>query len=154
LFPEYFESHAMYDLNRCVGSPTLHEGTSLSGLRILIVEDEILIALVAQDMLLEAGAAEVVIATRADEAAQHVAQPSSVDAAIVDLNLGNGFDASVAALLTAHRVPLIIASGYGDTLQLPTELQHIPIVTKPFTADSLVAALQQALAASRARTAD
>jgi CheY-like chemotaxis protein len=142
----------MHSLDRSVGSPTLRGGSALNPLRILLVEDEVLIALAAQDMLLEAGAAEVVIATRADEAAQQLAQPSSIDAAIIDLNLGNGFDTSVATLTYAHGIPFILASGYAGTLPLPAELQHVPFVTKPFTTDSLIVALQQVLAASRART--
>jgi CheY-like chemotaxis protein len=144
----------MDDLDRCVGSQTLRGAHALNAMRILVVEDEILIALAAQDMLLEAGAAEVLIATRADEAAGLLAQPHYVDAAVVDLNLGNGFDVSVATLTKTCRIPFIVASGYAGTVPLPTELEHVPVVTKPFTADGLVVALQQAIAAARTSTPD
>jgi CheY-like chemotaxis protein len=118
--------------------------SSLHGYRILIVEDEILIALTAQDMLTDAGA-NVVIATRAAEAADHLSGSHPFDAAIIDLNLGNGCDSSVAAIAVGRDIPVVFATGYSRVTDLPPVFTGVPIVSKPYTGDMLVSALRLAM---------
>ena len=112
--------------------------------RILVVEDEILIALSAQDMLTDAGA-DVVIATRASEAADHLSASHLFDGAIIDLNLGNGCDSSVAAIAVGRGIPVVFATGYGNVADMPADFTAIPIVSKPYTGDMLVSALWGAM---------
>jgi CheY-like chemotaxis protein len=113
----------------------------LSGRRILLVEDEVLIALSAEEMLRGAGAADVVLATRSTDAAEHLADPKSFDGAVIDLNLGQGFDFSLAATARERGLPLVLATGYPSSTKLPAALADIPIVVKPYTAEMLVTAL-------------
>jgi CheY-like chemotaxis protein len=113
---------------------------SLHGCRILVVEDETLIALTAEDMLTDAGA-DVVIATRTSEAADHLSGSHPFDGAIIDLNLGDGYDFSVAAIAVGRGIPVVLATGYSPVIDLPEALAGIPIVSKPYTGDVLVSAL-------------
>jgi DNA-binding response OmpR family regulator len=76
---------------------------------ILVVEDELLIALSLQDMLEELGFA-VDVASTLDQALK-AAQQGSFRAAILDYNLGNATTEGVAEVLTGRRVPFAIASG-------------------------------------------
>jgi CheY-like chemotaxis protein len=117
---------------------------SLHGCRILVVEDEILIALTAQDMLTDAGA-NVVIATRSSEAADHLSGSHPFDGAIIDLNLGDGYDLSVSAIAVGRGVPLVIATGYSRVADLPEAFAGIPIISKPYTGNVLVSALRTAM---------
>jgi CheY-like chemotaxis protein len=117
---------------------------SLYGCRILVVEDEILIALNAQDMLMDAGA-DVVIATRASEAADHLSGSHLFDGAIIDLNLGDGCDSSLATIAVGRGIPLVFATGYSGVSDLPAAFADIPIVPKPYTGDMLVSALRAAM---------
>ncbi len=86
-------------------------------MRILIIEDEPIIALDLHDTLIEAGFAVVGVANRLDQALEFIAE-SSFDAAIVDANLA-GESASPAALaLAARGLPFIVLSGYSLEQQL------------------------------------
>jgi CheY-like chemotaxis protein len=126
------------------GSANSSTDKSLHGRRILVVEDEILIALTAQDLLTDQGA-DVVIATRASEAADHLSGSHPFDAAIIDLNLGNGYDSSVAAIAVGRDIPVVFATGYSRVIDLPPDLAGIPIVSKPYTGAMLVSALSAAM---------
>jgi CheY-like chemotaxis protein len=123
----------------------------LSGLRILVVEDEMLIALTAEEMLRDAGARDVVLATRANDAAEHLIHPDSFDGAVIDLNLGQGFDLTLAANVRERGVPVVLATGYGRGISLPAALVDIPLVTKPYTAEMLVTALRTSISRERDR---
>jgi DNA-binding NtrC family response regulator len=118
---------------------------SLSGRRILLVEDEVLIALSAEEMLRNAGAIDVVLATRPIDAAKHLAGPESFDGAVIDLNLGHGFDFSLAATARERGLPVVLATGYPRSTKLPSALADAPIVAKPYTAESLVAAVHASI---------
>jgi DNA-binding response OmpR family regulator len=121
----------------------------LRGCRILVVEDEILIALTAQDTLTDAGAAEIVIATRSGEAATYLAESHAFDAAVIDLNLGAGFDFSLAMTALERRIPLLLATGYGRSVVLPAALTAVPILTKPYTGAVLVSAVRMLIERGR-----
>jgi CheY-like chemotaxis protein len=127
-----------------LGSANSSPDGSLHGCRILVVEDEILIALTAQDMLTDVGA-NVVIATRASEAADHLSSPHQLDAAIIDLNLGHGYDSSIAAIAVGRGIPVVFATGYSRITDLPPAFTSIPILSKPYTGDMLVSALRAAM---------
>lgn len=116
----------------------------LPGCRILVVEDEILIALTTQDMLRDAGA-EVDIATRASEAADYLCASHRFDGAVIDLNLGDGYDDSLAAIAVGRGIPVVFATGYGREADVPAAFANIPIVSKPYTGDMLISALRVAL---------
>jgi DNA-binding NtrC family response regulator len=126
------------------GSANSSPDGSLCGRRILVVEDEILIALTAQDMLTDAGA-DVVIATCASEATDQLSGSHPLDAAIIDLNLGHGCDSSLAAIAVRRGIPVVLATGYSRVTDLPEAFTDIPIVSKPYTGTTLVSAVREAM---------
>jgi CheY-like chemotaxis protein len=118
---------------------------SLAGLKILVVDDQFLIASLAEDTLLQAGAAAVVIATNHAEAHSALGAHSRFDAAVIDINLDGrpGFD--LALVLVGRGVPLVFLTGYGEDAQVPPELRNIAVVAKPYTPDLLVTPLLEAI---------
>ena len=117
---------------------------SMRGLSILVVEDQLLIAMDVQTMLAQEGAGTVETASSVKEALHSLTifQP---DIAILDVNLGNGSSLPVAQALFARGIPFVFATGYGETSLIPSELGHIPIVRKPYDVTTLIAALTLAM---------
>ena len=99
--------------------------------RILLVEDNVILALNAEELLLEIGAKEVIVAHSLVEA-QSRCDEYEFDFALLDLNLGNDTSIAVANRLQSARVPFAFASGLDDQSQLPPTLGHYPILRKPY----------------------
>ena len=117
----------------------------LQGKRILIVEDEMLIALLFEDILADFACSVVGPALKIDPALE-LAQTADIDAAILDVNLGGASSFPVAAILRQRGVPVIFSSGYGS-LGLPSEWQGRPVLPKPFVADEVAAILESIFSA-------
>jgi CheY-like chemotaxis protein len=101
-----------------------------SGLRVLLVEDESVVAMLIEDILRELGC-ELVGPVAQLHKAVEMARHESLDAAILDVNL-NGHDVyPVADALAARGIPFIFATGYGrDSLRPPYDDR--PLLQKPF----------------------
>lgn len=114
----------------------------LAPLRILIVEDEMLLA-----MLLEAVAAESGHTSRKASRlskAIELANAESFDVAVLDVNLAGERVFPLAALLRERGVPFLFASGYGEA-GLPTEYCDCLVLQKPYSADDFNSALRALL---------
>ncbi len=111
--------------------------------RVLLVEDNIIIALDGEDMLKRLGAARVDIAGSVDEALQMI-EAALPAFAVLDINLGNAMSFGVADRLRALAVPHCFATGYGDEADLPPANIGTPIVKKPYTAETLAIAVAAA----------
>ena len=109
--------------------------SDIAGCRVMIVEDEALIAFEIESVL-EAFGCEVVGPVSAVETALQLARESMLDAAILDVTVRGGKIYPVAEHLVARDIPFVLASGYGDWA-LPDILQDRPRLTKPFTASEL-----------------
>lgn len=116
------------------------ERASLSGLRVLLVEDQVLIALDAESCLKAMGAAQVLIAPTSEQAMRHITQ-ARPDLAVLDVNLGDHTSAPVAEALRNLGVPFVFATGYGDTVMVPESMRTVPIVRKPYADATLAAAI-------------
>jgi DNA-binding response OmpR family regulator len=103
----------------------------LSGLRVLLVEDEYLIAHDACMWLRGAGA-EVIGPARSSLGAFNLMRSTPVDAAVIDINLGLGPDFDLASHLSRCGVPFLFATGYGCEA-IPSRFATVPRVEKPFT---------------------
>jgi DNA-binding NarL/FixJ family response regulator len=114
----------------------------LRGRRIMIVEDEMLVAMELEALLAEQGCAVIGPAPTADRALALLAE-GLPDAAILDVNLNGQTAAPVAAALRAQNVPFLLATGYSQSLQ--PELKDTPRVDKPVNHERLVQALTQLL---------
>lgn len=103
----------------------------LEGRRILVVEDEMLIALMIEETLQGLGCVVVGPVGKLD-AAQRLAGAEALDAAVLDVTIRGGHVYPVAERLLARGIPFVLASGYGEWA-LPEHLRGRPRLTKPFT---------------------
>ncbi|WP_048437610.1 response regulator [Methylobacterium platani] len=108
--------------------------TLLVGRRVLLVEDESLVAMLAEDMLLELGC-EVVVAMRLDKALAQ-ARTGSFDLAVLDVNLGDARSYPIADLLFERHTPFLFATGYGRQ-GLEDAYRAVPVLQKPYQAAPL-----------------
>ncbi len=112
----------------------------LAGRRILVVEDETLIAIDIENILKSAGY-EVVGPVAKLEMALQIARIETFDAAILDVNIRGGRVFPVAEVLLARGVPFVLASGYG-TWALPETLQGQARLIKPFRSEDVLEAVR------------
>ena len=116
----------------------------LTGKRVLVVEDEALVAMLVEDELRDAGAtvlgpaACVADALRLVEAA---AADGGISAAVLDINLDGRHVAPVADRLAALGVPFLFATGYGEKRDARGH-GAAPVLEKPFDTERLVAAVE------------
>ena len=105
------------------------------GRRVLVVEDEALVAMMIQEFLTEYGHAVVGPIGRASEALV-AAKETDYDAAILDINLGDGMAYPVAEILSARGVPFVFVTGYeADTVD--HRFSHVPVLQKPIERQAL-----------------
>ena len=121
----------------------------LRGRRVLIVEDESMVAMLLEDTLAEMGCEIVGMASSFDDAAEKAAS-LSFDVAILDINLNGEHTTPIAERLALQRRPLVVTTGYGGA-NLPPSLQSIPLLQKPFALHDLRRAMLQALARDQKR---
>jgi DNA-binding response OmpR family regulator len=117
--------------------------------RVLVAEDEFVIALEIEDTLRRAGYEVVGPAATAGEAAR-LAAAGPLDAAVLDLGLRDGTAIPAADVLAARGVPFVFLSGYGRE-SLPGHLRGRTVLDKPCTAERLPAALEEAAREQRVR---
>jgi DNA-binding NtrC family response regulator len=118
--------------------------------QILIVEDEMMIALMLREMLEEAGCTPFGIAVGCAEALAIIESEASVIGAVMlDVNLQGESCEAVAAALDELGIPFIVTTGYAD-LHIPPFLQKRPTVSKPY----ITADVRQALASLGLQNAD
>lgn len=111
-------------------SPTRASGSALHGKRVLVVEDEALIAMDIATTFEDAGATVIGPASTIEQAQALVAS-TTIDAALLDANLaGNPID-ELAEALAARGVPFAFLTGYGRNM-LPPAFRHAPLIRKPF----------------------
>jgi CheY-like chemotaxis protein len=109
---------------------------AMAGKRILVVEDEFLIALDIAGAL-EQGGLEVIGPLASVRDALAALERERVDGALLDANLGGEPVGCVADALFARRVPFAFVSGYGRG-QLPPQHRGVPLISKPFTGADLL----------------
>lgn len=121
----------------------------LDGLRILIVEDEFLIAMDVEQVCRDHGAADVVIAKNVNGFAAEPLAGEPIDLAILDIRLGGGTTLDFAWQLRTRGTPFIFATGYIDEEGLfahtDRDFGGVPVLMKPFNAKELVEALAFAM---------
>lgn len=120
------------------------EERRLTPARVLLVEDNAIVAMSAEEQLLEIGVEQVFLARSVAEAEAHC-DSQKFDFALLDFDLGNETSINVAARLKRAEIPFAFASGFGEFLDLPSELLGSAILKKPY----LIADLERALLQSR-----
>lgn len=119
-----------------------------AGLRVLVLEDEMLVALLIEDMLAEFGCVVVGPASSVPDALARV-EAEAIDAALLDLNLSDGSGYTVADVLVSRAIPFAFLTGYGRAA-LRDPYRNRPILQKPFQ----MAALGRMLATLAAAAPD
>lgn len=103
--------------------------------RILVVEDEMLIAMLLEDMLADLGHEVAGVMPRVSEALAAVAR-DDYDLAILDLHLNGQSAYPVADALLARGKPFAFATGYGEA-GMPEKYRSMPVLQKPFAREDL-----------------
>ena len=115
---------------------------ALAGLRILLLEDEYLIAMDVELLCRDNGAAEIVT-KRSLEEVDGMDGLDGFDVAVVDLVLAGASTLPFAERLRKSNVPFIFASGYADE-QLLSAFPDVRTVSKPYAGDDLIEAIAAA----------
>lgn len=112
----------------------------LRGCRVLVAEDEYLLADDLSHALAQAGAEVLGPVPSVEEATAFVARDERIDAAVLDVNLRGDMVFPVADALAARGIPFAFATGY-DRWALPDRFAAVPRVEKPFTGYRVAATL-------------
>ena len=112
----------------------------IRGTRILVIEDQPIIALALSDAVTEMGAVVVGAAASIGEAL-NLASTIDADAALLDLWLGDALAYAVGDVLHQRGIPFIVISGASRTEE-PEAIRNAPRLIKPFMPDELLAALK------------
>ncbi len=117
--------------------------SGLEGLRVLVVEDEPVVAMYLEDLLEALGCQTIGPASRLSDGLA-LAEDNGFDVAILDINLGGERSTPIAEALRARGVPFAFASGYGA----PPEGfgDEVPMIEKPYREAQVAAALDRLLA--------
>ena len=110
--------------------------------RVLIVEDEVLLAMHLEDMLSALGHEVVGQATRIDKAIE-LARESDIDFAVLDINVAGTMSFPVADILRQRGIPFTFATGYGAE-GLMDGYGDFPVLRKPYGQEDLERAIAQA----------
>ncbi len=121
--------------------PVLVDRPELSGVG-LVVEDNLIIAMDAADILSELGLDKVHTASTVAEALR-VAESNVISVALLDVHLGKETSLPVAQYLDARGVPFVLASGYSGQSDSLGRFPSVPVVNKPFTIETLSRALNR-----------
>lgn len=119
---------------------------SLDGRKVLIVEDEAIIAMTAEDMLEQIGFTVAGVAASFAEAMAAV-EKGGFDVALLDINLNGVASHPVAERLQEMGTPFVFATGYGSAGR-GGEFESVPLVAKPYRIAALEAAIREALGQS------
>ena len=122
---------------------------SLDGLRVLIVEDEPLVAMLIEEFVREIGCEVACLASRIAKAIKGL-ETVSIDAAVLDLNVAGASTLELAEMLDQRGIPFVFASGYGAQ-GVDLRWRARPVLQKPFTAGELRVALLAALDEKKSR---
>jgi CheY-like chemotaxis protein len=117
---------------------------SLHGLRILVVEDEYMLAEDLRQALERLGAEVVGPVATVEQALKLLQSEGSPDGAVLDVNLQGDYVFPVLDLLRNKRVPFVLATGY-DGWALPTAYADAPRCEKPLDMRRLTSALREQL---------
>lgn len=120
----------------------------LAGLRILVVEDEIMVAMLLEAMLEDFGCG-VDLAPSIETALASI-RDHSPDGVLLDMNLHGRKTTVIAEELASRSVPFLLVTGYGARESDPPLIKAAPRLQKPFDEDALARRMTQVFARPRA----
>lgn len=126
-------------------APAKQPGPLPSGLRVLLVEDEIMIALLLEEVLVALGCQVIGPIGRLKKALE-IAEGEAVDVGILDVNINGNEVYPVAEALGARGIPFVFVTGYGRQ-GLSAPYRDSPTLQKPFQVHDLQRAIEEACVA-------
>lgn len=121
------------------------ETHGLHGLKVMVVEDELLLAMELEERLHQEGCTVVGPAARPSKALSLLASEHP-DAAVLDLNLNGERSTAIAEAMIKQGVPFVVVTGYVDVRFEDAALQQAPRLGKPFRSEDLMRVLAQVVA--------
>ncbi len=109
--------------------------------RVLVVEDEVMVAMYVEELLSDLGYESVVVATGLDQALS-LAREAAFDFAVLDINLGGRLSFPVADVLRARGIPFLFASGYASK-GVNDNYKDAVRIQKPFRSRDLARAIDR-----------
>ena len=131
---------------------TYAEAEPLLGCRVLVAEDDIIIALDMELLLRNAGA-EVLGPVKTTAAAVALARTAPLSCAVLDVNLGSDLVFPAAHFLRDRDIKTIFCTGYGDPESFSKDWPDAQVLVKPVQSRHLIQAVQRAHQHARTRTA-
>jgi DNA-binding response OmpR family regulator len=119
----------------------------LQGMRVLVVEDNFLVADTICDVLSEQGC-EVVGPAPSLERGSRLSQQEGLDGAVLDVNLGVELSFPIASTLAERGIPFLFLTGYDDLSVMPEQFRAVQRVLKPFDFNDLVATIARSFSAN------
>jgi CheY-like chemotaxis protein len=116
----------------------------LAGLRVLVVEDEMLVSLLIEEVLTD-HRCTIVGPYSAVPPAVEAAMNEAIDVALLDVNIGGSKVYPVANALAARHIPFLFLSGYGPSA-IPRDRPDWRVCSKPFRAAELIGMLSEQVA--------
>lgn len=116
-------------------------------LRLLLVEDEAVVAMMVEDMLADLGCRSVLPVGSVAAAMSRIAD-SSFDGALLDVNIGGEPVFPVARALRSRGIPFAFVTGYGQA-GIPGEFADRPVLQKPFGSGQLAAVVTRTFGTAR-----
>ena len=120
----------------------------LEGLKVLVVEDNLLLAEVTKILLEETGC-QVVGPAGWLQRGLELARAETLDGAVLDINLHGEMSFAIAEALSARGVPFVFVTGYEDRSIVPMAYRSAPRLDKPVADERLIEVIAAALAAKR-----
>lgn len=117
---------------------------ALQGRRILVIEDESLVAMLLETILDDMGCTVVGPESNIDDGLRAATTEGGLDAALLDVNVAGREVFPVAEALRARGVPFVFSTGYGEA-GLPEHWRGNPTIQKPFTEGAIRDALMKAM---------
>jgi DNA-binding response OmpR family regulator len=129
---------------------SVNDNNPLSGVTVLVVEDDLLLAIALEDTLVGMGAVVLEVCHTLDQAMAW-ADADDFAVAVLDFSLGPNSVAPLARRLARRSVPFILYTGISRSEPSLTEWRDFPIVEKPASPHTLVAAIKSVLASDPVR---
>lgn len=123
------------------------DAAALHGRRILVAEDEYMIAEEVESLLRNAGARMLGPVASVDEALALIAADDLIDAALLDVSLNGGKVWPLVDALLVRNVPVVLTTGY-DFGAIPTPYATLPRCEKPACGRDIIRAISEAMSAA------
>lgn len=140
--PSFIHHFGQASANDSGGEPLEDDVSLVLTGEALLVEDNIIIAMDAEDSLTELGANAVNVAANVADALA-ILKRESISVALLDVNLGAETSEPIAEALQKKNIPFAFATGYGDTSALKDVFPDVPIVQKPYDTASIAHAFSK-----------